>query len=126
MRTARDVENYGYLRILLYVLRGREWQAPYRPMNRRTIATGIGYLNVACSLAFWVWAGLFLFTPLNRSDAWLHVGVGVPVLWPVLWIAGALLSLIATALGSRGWILAVILALASFGAAALLLSNVQL
>jgi hypothetical protein len=94
-------------------------------MNRRTIATGIGYLSIACSLAFWAWAGLFLFTPLNRSDAWLHVGAGAPVLWLVLWIAGALLGLIATALGSRGWILAVILAIASFGAAALMMSTIQ-
>jgi hypothetical protein len=94
-------------------------------MNRETIATGIGYLSVACPLAFWVWAGLFLFTPLNRSDAWLHVGAAAPVLWLVLWIAGALLGLIATALGSRGWILAVILALASFGAAALMMSKIE-
>jgi hypothetical protein len=94
-------------------------------MNRRAIATGIGYLSLACSLAFWVWLGLFLFTPLNHSDAWLHVGVGVPVLWPMLWIAGALLGLIAAALGSRGWLLAVILALASFAAAALMTSTIQ-
>jgi hypothetical protein len=83
-------------------------------------------LPECCLLSgIWAWAGLFLFTPLNRSDAWLHVGAGAPVLWLVLWIAGALLGLIATALGSRRWILAVILALASFGAAALMMSTIQ-
>jgi hypothetical protein len=101
------------------------WYAPFRPMNRATFAIGTGYMSVACSLAFWVWAGLFLFTPLNRSDAWLNLGVGAPLVWLVLWIAGALLGLIACALGSRGWILATILAVASFGGAVLAVSTIH-
>jgi hypothetical protein len=96
-------------------------------MNRIAIATGIGYLSVACSLAFWAWLGLFLFTPLNRSDAWLNIGAGAGAqyLWLTLWISGLLLALIAAALASRGWILAAILALASFAAAVLVTSSIQ-
>lgn len=88
-------------------------------------ATAIGYLSVACSLAFWLWLGLFLFTPLNRSDAWMHIGADAPVLWLALWIAGALLGLIARALGSKGWIFAMVLAVASFGAATLMISTIH-
>jgi hypothetical protein len=55
-------------------------------MNRRTISNGIGCLSVACSLAIWAWAGFFLFTPLNRSDAWLEIGYSRRYLWPMLWI----------------------------------------
>jgi hypothetical protein len=96
-------------------------------MNRRTIANGIGCLSLACSLAFWAWAGLFLFTPLNRSDAWLKVGVGAGAqyLWLTLWISGLLLALISAALGSRAWILAAILALASCAAAVLAISSIH-
>jgi hypothetical protein len=96
-------------------------------MDRRKIANGIGCLSVICSLAFWVWAGLFIFTPLNRSDAWLNVGVGAGALylWPTLWILGLLLALIAAALRPRGWGLAAILAIASFTAAVFLTSHIQ-
>src|SRR5271155_1865930 len=96
-------------------------------MSRRTIANGIGCLSVGCSLAFWVWAGLFLFTPLNRSEAWLNLGAGAgaPYLWLTLWISGLLLALISAALGSRVWIMAAILALASFAAAVLTISSIQ-
>jgi hypothetical protein len=96
-------------------------------MNQRAIANGIGCLSVACSLTFWAWAGLFLFTPLNRSDAWLNLGVGAGAkyLWPTLWISGLSLALISAALGAREWILAAILALASFAAAALMISSTQ-
>src|SRR5271156_3689497 len=96
-------------------------------MNRRTIANGIGCLSVACSLAFWAWAGLFLFTPLNRSDAWLNLGTGSGAyyLWLTLWAAALLLALISAALASRVWILAAILALASFAAAAHIIWSIQ-
>ena len=93
-------------------------------MDRRTTANGIGCLSVACSLAFWLWAGLFLFTPLNKSEAWLRL-VDEPVLWIMLWIAGFLLGLIATALGSKRWAFAAVLALVSFGAAVAALSGVD-
>jgi hypothetical protein len=96
-------------------------------MNRRAIANGIGCLSVACSLAFWAWAGLFLFTPLNRSDAWLNggAGAGAQYLWLTLWAAGLLLALISAALASRVWILGAILALASFAAAAHIIWSIQ-
>jgi hypothetical protein len=96
-------------------------------MNLRTIVNGIGCLSVACSLAFWAWLGLFLFTPLNRSDAWLNVGAGAGAqsLWLTLWISGLLLALISAALGAREWILAAILALASFAAAAVTISSIH-
>jgi hypothetical protein len=96
-------------------------------MNRRTISNGIGCLSVACSLAFWAWAGLFLFTPLNRSYAWLNVGIGAGAqyLWLTFWISGLLLALISASFGSRVWILAAILALASFAAAALTISSIH-
>jgi len=96
-------------------------------MNRRTISNGIGCLSVACSLAFWAWAVLFLFTPLHRSDAWLNLGTGAGAqyLWLTLWISGLLLALTSAALGSRVWIWAAILALASFAAAALIISSIH-
>jgi len=91
------------------------------------IAIGIGRLSIACSLAFWAWAGLFLFTPLNRSDAWLHFGLGAgkQYFWLALWAFGFLLALVATALGSRRWVFAAILALVSFAGSVLLLSTVH-
>jgi hypothetical protein len=106
---------------------GREEYAVYQLMSRRTIANGIGCLSVGCSLAFWAWAGLFLFTPLNRSEAWLNVGAGAraPYLWLTLWISGLLLALISATLGSRIWIMAAVLAFVSFAAAAILISSIQ-
>jgi hypothetical protein len=50
---------------------------------------------------------------------------GAQYLWLTLWISGFLLALIAAALGSRGWIAAAILALASFAAAVLVVSSIQ-
>jgi hypothetical protein len=96
-------------------------------MNRRTIANGIGCLSIACSLAFWGWAGLFLFTPLNQSNAWLNVGIGAGAqyLWLTLWISGFSLALISAALGAREWILTAILPLASFVAAVLTISSIH-
>lgn len=96
-------------------------------MNRKRVSTGLGYGSVACSLAFWVWAGLFLFTPLNRSEGWLRMGAGAgaPYLWFTLWILGLLMGLIAAALGSRGWILAAILAIVSFAVIYFAMSSVQ-
>lgn len=96
-------------------------------MDRRKISTGIGCGSVACSLAFWVWAGLFLFTPLNRSEGWLRMGAGAgaPYLWLTLWISGLLLGLAAAVLGSRAWVLAAILAIASFAVVYFAMSSVQ-
>jgi hypothetical protein len=98
-----------------------------QPMGRRTIANGIGCLSVACSLAFWAWAALLFFTPLNRSEAWLSLGVGTGAsyFWLTMWIAGLLLAIIAAVLGSRWWISAAILAVASFAAVIVTFSTIQ-
>lgn len=96
-------------------------------MNRKAISNGAGCLSIACSLAFWTWAALFLFTPLNRSQAWLSLGTatGSPYVWLSLWIVGLVLAVLAAVLGSRKWIAAAVLALASFAAAAWLVSTMQ-
>ena len=53
-------------------------------MNQKKIANALGCAGIFCSLAYWIWAALILFTPLNRSDAWLSLGAGSDAL--VLWI----------------------------------------
>jgi|ERR1022692_805905 hypothetical protein len=84
-------------------------------MNRLISANSMGCLSVACSLAFWVWLGLSFLMPSSLRLVWFELvaGKGALVLWLVLWIAGLLMGLTATVLGSRRWIGAVILALVS-------------
>jgi hypothetical protein len=96
-------------------------------MIQRKIANALGYASIFCSLAFWIWIALFLFTPLNRSDAWLELGAGSDafVLWTTMWIAGLLLALIAAVVGSRRWAFVSVLPLLSFALAALVASTIE-
>jgi hypothetical protein len=93
-------------------------------MKNNTAAKRIGLVSVACSLAFWLWACIFLFTPLNHSEWVLHVMVAFG-LWLALWAMGFLLGLAAAAMGSRRWLVAALFALVSCGAAAWLVSGIQ-
>jgi hypothetical protein len=52
-------------------------------------------------------------------------GAGAEYLWLTLWISGLLLGLISAAMGSRRWVLAAILALASLAVAALIISGIE-
>ena len=93
--------------------------------DRRAMANKIGLLSVFCSLAFWLWACLFLFIPMSRRPEWiLHVMVAFP-LWIFLWGMGLLLALVAAGVGSRRWALAALLALASAGIAYWLVSGIE-
>lgn len=93
--------------------------------ERRALANKIGVLSVFCSLAFWLWACLFLFTPISRRPEWiLQVMVAFP-LWIFLWIMGFLLALVAARLGSRKWASATLLALTSAGIAYWLVSTIE-
>jgi len=94
-------------------------------MKNNTSANRIGSVSVACSLAFWLWACFFLFTPYGRNAEWvLHVMVAF-WLWIALWILGFLLGLVAAAMGSRRWLAASLLALVSCGVAAWLVSGIE-
>jgi len=95
--------------------------------SKGKLSRGMGCLSVACSLAFWIWATLFLFTPLNRSDVWLQVGVGAGagLLWLTLWALGLLLGVLAASWGSRRWAWAAVLAVASYLAAVGAMSTVE-
>jgi hypothetical protein len=93
-------------------------------MENNTTANRIGFVSIACSLAFWLWACIFLFTPLNRSEWVLRVMVAYG-LWITLWALGFLLGLAAGALGSKRWFAAALLAPASCGAAVWIVSGIQ-
>jgi hypothetical protein len=94
-------------------------------MIRRIIANGIGWLGIACSLAFWVWMGIFPHLPFRQRSAWMRLDPGVSVVWPALWLAGFFLPIVAAFIGSKRWIFAVILPVVSCAAAVMVLSRIH-
>jgi hypothetical protein len=94
-------------------------------MKHPTAARRVGLTSIACSLAFWLCASIFLFTPFGHKADWeVQVMVAFQV-WIALWILGFLLGLVSSALGSRYWLFAALLAPVSCGAAAWLISGIQ-
>jgi len=94
-------------------------------MKHPTAAKRVGLTSIVCSLAFWLYASIFLFTPFGHKADWeAQVMVAFHV-WIALWGLGFLLGLIAAALGSRAWLFAALLAPASCGAALWLASGIQ-
>ena len=94
-------------------------------IDRRAIANRIGCLSVFCSLAFWLWACLFLFTPFGHNAEWVLQVMVAFSLWVFLWIMGFVLALVAARLGSRRWAFAALLTLASVGIACWLVSGIE-
>ncbi len=95
-------------------------------MTRKLIANGLGWLGIACSLAFWVWICVFAKLPFHQRGAWMRLDLGVSNVWPTLWIVAVLLSFFAAVLGSRRWFFAAILPIISCAAAVILLSRAHL
>ena len=93
---------------------------------KNNTANRIGFASLACSLAFWFWACITLFTPIGHTeDFWALRVLGAVWLWIALWILGFLLGLAAAAKGSRLWLFAALFALASCGAVFWVASGVQ-
>lgn len=86
-------------------------------MNRRLISNALGWLGLACSLAFWVWIGIFARLSFAQHGNWQRFEFGVSNLWPALWLAGLLLLLVAAVLGSKKWVLAAFVPVISCAAA---------
>jgi hypothetical protein len=94
-------------------------------MTRKSIANLVGCLGIACSLAFWIWDAILLHLSFHQREVWMRLDLGTSNLWPALWLAGFLLALVATAIGSRRWILAAVLPVLSCAAAVILLSRIH-
>ncbi|MGB7264450.1 MAG: hypothetical protein WBC92_02995 [Terracidiphilus sp.] len=95
-------------------------------MNRRLIANLIGWLGIACSLAFWVWDAICVNLPFHLRGTWMRLDLGVSNVWPALWLAGLLLFLVAAVLGSKRWVFATIVPIASCAAAIIYSSRAHL
>jgi hypothetical protein len=93
-------------------------------MNHKRIANGIGWLGVACSLAFWVWVPIYAVLPFHQRGDWMKLGLGESNIWPALWLTGFLLSFVAAIVGSRKWAFAAFVPVISCAAAIAFLSMV--
>jgi len=94
-------------------------------MNRKLIANIIGWAGIACSLAFWAWLGVFAKLSFHQRGDWMNLELGVSNVWPVLWLAGLLLLLIAALIGSKKWVFAAFVPVVSCAAAMLFFSKFQ-
>ena len=90
-----------------------------------TAANGVGFASIGCSLAFWLWACLTLFTPFGHDNEWV-VRVAVAFwFWILVWALGILLGFVAAVRGSKRWLFAALFAFASCGVAFWLVSGIE-
>jgi hypothetical protein len=78
-------------------------------MKHSKTANIIGSIGVACSLPFWIWFLGAIIIPLDRRPNWFNAILGHFSIMGGFLLLGLVLTLLAVRLGSRWWLVGILL-----------------